>query len=370
MILKQTDKGVNLRKISAATFLLLALMTVCSCENGGNPYIQEGPVYRVGLSVNSADGILGPGPLRNISVSGLSVHDPASYKYYFRALPQWAGSENAYGIISEFTLIENYTAGKELGYFSQGQWLFEIQVKKTESGPVIYTGSNKLYVNAPDTSVSVTVTRGGESELKSTVTVSGLTANRVAGSGDSVEIKYGLTSDHETPLGTVSLNAAAGSTATTAMFDAHSVTELNPGSYWFTFVYKNGIIPVGGASVSFTLDGGESVTLSGDLNYAVFQAALLTINGVSALDVSLSATNSNSEPVTQIERGNPVTFTCTANPSDGASYMWYVNGIYQSGAPGSVFEWLPTQEQFSNIACSVTQGTVSVSTGVNISVTN
>lgn len=333
--------------------LCLAMMFVCSCQDGDSAAdVAGGALYKVNLSVE----LPADGPQRSISVSGGSVSAGLTYWYKATPLWTWPGSENAPGKTNGFVQIADYAAEKDLGYFQQGQWTFDVQVKSGVN--VVYAGSTTVYINAANTPVAVTVSRGGAGVGKGIIAFDTITAARVNAdlASNKVLMEYGLVGQAKTADQTVT----CASDSPSLSFEIADVENLAAGNYWVKLTYLNNTSVVGSAIVNFTLDAGHTATVSGNLEEGEFQTALITINGISSLTLS-EITNSVSAGV--------VTFTCTATPADGAAYQWYINGEKVNDATESSYAWSPDAKQNASITCTVTRGNIVASKSITYRVT-
>ena len=340
--------------------LCLAMIFVCSCQNGGSDDLASGPsLVSVSFDISSY------GPDRTVSVTG--GRGSVSSVYYM-ATPEWAGSENAYGKRDAWTQVTDFggTTGT-IGLFQQGLWTFDIQVRSAK-GAVLYTGTKTAYVNASGTPVVFDVTPAFDGTMKGTITVD-VDATRVVASGDKLVISYGSVADRVNATETITVNPNGSSTAIKADFDIKTINNLAAGMYWVKLEYKNGDNTVGAAALDVTVDGGETAAITGTLDYGQFQNASLSVNGLAMLELTLEAKNNSAVSVTQIAENQTVTFTCTATPSDGATYQWYINGALMPGN-AATYSWTPTEAQFANIACSVTRGKIAMSINMDFTVTD
>lgn len=337
--------------------LCLAMIFVCSCQNsGGSDDLASGPsLVSVSFDIDSY------GPSYAVSVAGGrgTVSD-----VYYKANPKWTNGD-AYGKVTEWTEADLFSGSEgTLGLFAQGQWQFDIQVR-SENGAVLYTGTKTEYINAGNHALTFNVTPAFDGTGSITVDV---TANRVVASGDKLVITYGPTSDRDvesdttTTLDDVVPNGS--STATVADFDVQTINNLAAGMYWVKLEYKNGASVVGAATVDLTLDGGETAAISGTINYGEFQTTTLTINGLKTLQLEFASNPAGSE----VESDESVTFTCSATPSNGSSYQWYVNGVLQTGKTEPTFTWTPSEAQYANISCSVVNGSIAASVSKDFTV--
>ncbi len=340
--------------------LCLAMIFVCSCQNGGSDDLASGPsLVSVSFDISSY------GPSYAVSVTG---GRGSVSSIYYKATPQWAGSENAYGKRDAWTQVTEFggTTGT-IGLFQQGQWTFDIQVRSAK-GAVLYTGTETAYVNASGTPVVFDVSPAFDDTMKGTITVD-VDAKRVVASGDKLVISYGSVEDTANAIETITVVPNGSSTAEKADFDKETIDNLAAGMYWVNLEYKNGDNPVGTVPLYVTVDGGETAAITGTLDYGLFQTPSLSVNGLAVLTLTLAAKNNSDEAVTQIAKNQTVTFTCTAVPADGATYQWFINGAPMPGNEAT-YSWTPSAAQFANIACGVTSGNIAMSINMDFTVTD
>lgn len=350
-----------MKKNLIVLLLCLSILFVCSCQNGtGSDDIAGGALYKVNLSVE----LPADGPQRTISVSGGSVA-AGDLTYWYKATPNWTNGD-AFGKVAEFTQIADYAAETELGPFQQGQWKFDVQVKKaiiqdeTIIGyNVIYEGSVTEYINAPDKAVIVVVDRDGTNVAKGTIDFGEIKAARVNPTLNlnKVVMEYGIVG--ESAIGDPTTVTCA-SDIQDLSFNIADITNLAAGNYWVKLTYKNGDAVIGSSYYAFTLEGGETAAVTGNLVEGEFQTALITINGISSLSLT-EITNSVSAGV--------VTFTCTATPSADTTYQWYINGEKVVGATESSYAWSPDAKQNASITCTATHGNIVASKSITYQVT-
>ncbi len=344
-----------MKKNLIVLLLCMAMIFVCSCQNGtGSDDIAGGALYKVNLSVE----LPADGPQRTISVSGGSVSGELTY--WYKATPNWT-NENVFGKTAGFVEIEDYAAEKDLGYFQQGQWTFDVQVKSGAN--VVYTGAaTTVYINAANTPVEVTVTRGGAGVGTGTIAFDTITAAKINPTLNlnKVLMEYGLVGQ-DADLETNQTKTCAADSPSLS-FEIDDVEGLAAGNYWVKLTYLNNTAEVGSAIVNFTLDAGQTATISGNLVEGEFQTALITINGISS-SFTLSEIESS------VDAG-VVTFTCTATPAGETTYQWYINGdAVGSATTVPSYEWSPTAYQNASITCTATRGNIVVSKSITYQVT-
>ena len=147
--------------------LIALLLTLSSCSDGSSS--DNGPVP-VSLSLShshTAD--------RIVSVD--EAVDLSSFAFYYKATPLWTGSDfgTIVGQTAGFVKINSYRDGKDLGYFAQGKWLFEVEVRLIDQEAaeadwaLFYSGSSELYISS--SSYEITIPVIGQSNEDGTVSI-------------------------------------------------------------------------------------------------------------------------------------------------------------------------------------------------------
>ena len=184
-------------------FFLLALM-LTSCSDGSSS--DNGPV-QVSLSL-SRSGVSS----RIVSVD--EAVDLSSFAFYYKATPQWTGSDFA-GVVGQtagFVRIDSYRDGKELGYFAQGKWLFEVEVRLIDPEAaeadwvLFYSGSTELYISTSNYAITIPVV--GEGSEDGTVYISVLAPT--VSESDSMTITYSGTGSGSVPAGDIEIERTTG----------------------------------------------------------------------------------------------------------------------------------------------------------------
>ena len=358
------------KRMTVFLFLCLAMMFVCSCQNGDSTAdVAGGALYKVNLSVE----LPADGPQRTISVNGGSV--TGELTYWYKATPNWTAGDaygKTYEIVNDesvhgFVQIEDYEYEEErdLGYFQQGQWTFDVQVRKAST--VIYAGSTTVYINAEETPVEVDVTRGGAGVGTGTIAFGEITAARVNATLNlnKVVMEYGLVGQAkagEQEVKCPSRDPENYPDDPDLQNLSFVIAPVSPaaGNYWVKLTYYNNTSVVGRSIVNFTLDAGETATIAGTLEEGVFQTALITITGISSLSLSNIIDN---------ERDGVVTFRCEALPADDVTYQWFINGVAVDGATSYEYTWTPTAYQNASITCTATRGNIVASKSITYKVT-
>lgn len=350
--------------------ILMVSALVFSCGGSGGSAEDNAPV-KVSFIVDT--------PQSDIAKIATVDGSTATYKFYYAAVPQWAGdvdgfssiqgATSAYGTaVADLTYVampNGYEPGTKgnLGYFAQGSWKFYAQVRKQNSGnteTVLYEGAtNVVYINEAN---NQTISTGENTSIQANVITIDVTRVAAAGTANvSIDIEVPKLSASGTALtvtysdGTTSTqvnNLASTATPTQTgnwVRFTGSADNLNTGSYTFTLTSKNGSTPVGGAVLAFDLIPGENRTITGTIENGVWQTTLLTIN-VPTLTVNVTGAATATV-------GSASTYTCTATASqlasgDSVAYQWYVNDAVATGtSTNGTYSFTPAAAGYYYVTC-------------------
>jgi len=311
-----------------ALVLFIAMAVACtliSCGGSGSSS-ADSSLGTVTLGVSGLDS------QRVVSVTG----GTSTFYYYYKATPNWTGTDvtTPQGKTSDFTQI-TYSAGVSLGYFAQGNWTFEVEVRDgtSESANVLYSGSTTQYINAGSNTISIAVTK--DTTGKGTIAFS-ITAPTVEAS-DKITIPT-------SPSVTVSPTLSYADNITTATVAA---TEFDSGNYTITILHtKADGTAVGGATMGVNVANGTATTVSGTIESGVWQAEALTLTGITTFSITVSGSAS-------VAKSTDATFTATATitGSTVSSYQWYVNGVAQSGATSASYTFNQASGGYYQVSC-------------------
>ena len=324
------------------TALLVMAVLFASCSNGGGSGESEAPV-KVSFIIDT--------PHSDVAQTAGVNNSTAGYEFYYAAIPQWTGSDfsaqGATGGTNEtptYAVVPGnnnatYSAGSQanLGYFSQGSWIFYAQVRKAGTNTVVYQGNTgKVYING-DTATHTIVINVARNTSAGTATVtvdievpnvSDATTLTATYNGGSITLsKYDYITDSTDP------DYANNPTNGTGWSRFIGSGSLATGSYTFTLTSKDGSTPVGGSVLAFDIIPGENRTISGTIENGEWQTILFTIN-VPTLDITLAGASS-------VTHGVPTIFTCTATATqlestDSVTYEWFVGtSSVQAAAAGT-----------------------------------
>lgn len=322
-------------------FFLLALM-LTSCSDGSSS--DNGPV-QVSLSL-SRSGVSS----RIVSVD--EAVDLSSFAFYYKATPLWTGSDFAgvVGQTADFVRIDSYRDGKDLGYFAQGKWLFEVEVRLIDQEAaeadwvLFYSGSTELYISTSNYAITIPVV--GEGSEDGTVYISVLAPT--VSESDSMTITYSGTGSGSVPAGDIEIERTTGDDRWTS-FLVDSLA-LPAGQYTFCLTYNDGTDDVGGATVAVNVNPGMTTSITGTVESGVWQNETVSMTGLHSFGIKLSAAGNKME----VAKNGTLVYTCTKTPGslDIDSYEWYVNGDLQTGEASSTFTFVASNFDFDY--CTVT----------------
>ncbi|MBO7048938.1 MAG: BspA family leucine-rich repeat surface protein [Spirochaetia bacterium] len=242
---------------SILALLLTISVILAGCDNGSAPDSaaeKSSGLVKVCLSVDGETS----GVQKTVSVNST---DWASFKYQYKATPQWSGTD-IQGEIG-WTEISCYEAGVSLGYFTPGKWVFGVRV--LSGATVIYEGfSDVIEVKNDSVDVDVSVTTVSVRSVHISVTAP-------TASNESLSISYSG--------GAVSAIIDSRQNNTT-LFE-YTVPNLDAGRYTFTLTHQ----PTGcSESIEIQLPQNGKAEITGslennvwDLDSSIVQARNITI---------------------------------------------------------------------------------------------
>lgn len=315
-------------------FLILMIFAFSGCSTGDSN--SDSGLVQVSLGISSS------GSQKIVTASGSP--DPANFRFFIQALPEWSGVDyiDPVGKIAQFTKIDTYTPGMSLGYFAQGQWTFNVEIRDTDETTVLYSGSTTTYINSSNSSVIVSVSSAMTGNGKISINISAPTVADGNTSDDTFVITYGnnvevpvvITRDMETNMTVASLVP----------------TDFASGNYLFTIKHKNGTAEVGGAIVSVTIFPDITTTLSGTVEAGRWVAEQLTLTGITTATMTVEATGG----AVTVPKNTDLVFTASVT-IEGATvnaYQWYVNGERpESGENGNRFTFRKSKKDYYQVFC-------------------
>lgn len=321
-------------------FILMTLLIIglSACSNGGSS--DNGPV-KVSLAVDAYHGAAS----RIVSVE--EAVDLSSFVFFYKATPQWTGSEFASitGQTAGFVKINSYRDGKELGYFAQGKWLFEVEARlSSDETTVVFSGSAETYISSSNFAITVPVI--GQADDDGTVYISVLAPT--VSESDTLTITYSGTSSGSVSAGDIEIERTTGDDRWTS-FLVDSLA-LPAGQYTFCLTYNDGTDDVGGATVAINVNPGMTTSITGTVESGVWQNESVSMTGLHSFGIVLTAAGNKVE----IAKNGTLVYTCTKTPGslDIDSYEWYVNGELQTGQTASTFTFVASNFDFDY--CTVT----------------
>lgn len=329
-------------------FLLILILSLAliGCSDGSSA--SSGPV-KVSLAVDSSSG-----SAANVVTVTENI-DPTKFAYYYLAKPLWTGSDFTTiqgDTAGRYARITNYLTSKDIGFFAQGKWHFDVEVRLADE-TVVYTGSVDQYINADNNTVEVLVTKN--TDAYGFVTIDSIKAPTVDGNIDDEVISDKLIITYEGP--------ASGSIADDDISIKHSTVEsdqrtkfttvdaipLKAGDYIFFFTYNDGTSDVGGAIKSVSIIPGVTTNISGTIETGPWKDETFKLTTGNPLEIKVSSDK------TEVPKTGSATYTCTkvAGP-DITTYSWYVNWELQDGQTASTFTLTASDYESFGDYCTVT----------------
>ena len=332
-----------MKKVLSVLTVLVVVSMLFACANGGGSDSDNSPV-KVSFNVET--------PHEDIAKIA-AVDSPASFTYWYKAVPQWTGVDFTAiqgSTNNAFVQIDSYAAKKDIGLFAQGSWKFWAQVKV--NGVVLYESAADpavTYINSTDLV-------GGKKEITLDVT-------RTAGQGSAdVTIAIEAPDTGATPtltagysgqaVGNVTITKVAATEHTGGGWSRYtgSATGLASGSYLFTLTTTDGTNPVGGAVLAFDVLPGVNRTITGTIENGVWQTTLITIN-VPTFTMNVTAAGG----ATSVAKSTNLVYTCTAsstNITGNIAYQWYVGNtpVAQNGT-SSTFTFNQANPGYYYVTC-------------------
>lgn len=339
-----------------------ALIVVCmlfSCGGGsGSDSDSAQKAVAVGFDLN----IVG-----DIS-KAISATDPdyRNIQFWYRAIPQWTSHDgieiqgdtrnNRGKDANNFVQLDSNTftyanPTGTVGYFAQGQWAFDIEVRKplNAGGSAVLwktAASVKQYINSEE-NITITVTKNIDNNKEGTVTFN-VTAPKTANT-DSFEVYYKSvgTAGDGTKI-TSGLTKGGADDASEATLTGSY--DLAAGIYAITVKYYSAADTLVGASTTTAEVIPEgTVTVRGSIENNKWQQTSFTIKGMYKLTATVTASEISTKGT--VTAPGTVNFTCAptitelngaaVTPAPTYSYEWRLNGAIV-GDNSSTYEWTMT----------------------------
>lgn len=347
--------------------VLLAACMICSCGGGsGSGSESAQKAVAVNFDLNIADAVE-----RIISASSQSYED---VEFWYRAIPKWESSEgegykiqgdtrNASGkddnnfvkltdsANNKFTYA-NYNSSGAVGYFAQGRWEFDLEVRKsitvntTTSYAVLWKTTSPVvqYINAENKTINFTLHKNIDATQKGTVQFN-ITAPKTANT-DYFEVYYsplGSTATGDGTKITTGLTKGGDDGAITATLTGS--VDLASGNYAITVKYfSNTNVLVGASTVAAEVIPGGDISVTGSIENNKWQQATFSIKGMYKLCISVTAGSITDKGTVSVADTGTVNFSCapTLTELDGSAvstaptyfYEWRVNGSKEQSGSG------------------------------------
>ena len=359
-------------KTAVLLSVLVALCMLCSCGGGsGSDSDSAQKAVAVGFDLN----IVGD-TAKAISVSEQSYD---GIQFWYKAIPQWTSE---YGNIQGDT---RYAAGKDannfvqlnsftysnptgtVGYFAQGQWAFDIEVRTADGSAILWKTSDtvKKYINETEKNFTFTVTKNIDNTKKGTVTFN-VTTNKKSIT-DFFEVSY-TPINSTTPVTVIDdLDETGTGNVTADDAELSGSTQLDAGLYAITVKYYSAAGKlVGSSTVAAEVIPGGNIRVGGTIENQTYQQTAFTIKGMYKLGVTVEATQTTGERVVgqdaagadikvpTIVAGQPITFTATPSITDLAGAV-DINPTYyyrwDNAAPTTTATYNPTPANPGDFYC-------------------
>ena len=352
------------------TALLVMAVLFASCSNGmgekaeGSGSGSSTQAVKVSLSLG--------GEVANIAQRAVALNgvvDASTFVYYYQATPNWKKADgnpaDAQGKTNGFVAIpypgsgHNYEDGFSLGYFTPGNWTFEVEVRipsPTQQDPehetVLYVGSNTdVVINNALKELTINMSLKTGQNINGTVNVA--VAVPYLGEGTTVTMtKNGtpveLTLYDDGSQGEHSKDYTVTSTSNKTPLAQNGWrlfrlvdASFAPGDYTILLQYKDVVNAVdkvvGGAAVAFTVVNDGNYLICGTIENGKYQIVELTLNGIDAVDLSMVTDpydDQHDQNITTIGQDGSLKFIVTDRWSEthAGTYTWYVNGVETDSA--------------------------------------
>ncbi len=346
-------------KVCVLLSALIVLCMLCSCGGGsGSESSSSMKTVAVGFDLNIVETAA-----KSISVTDQSYSD---LQFWYSAIPQWT-SHDEIAIQGDtrvdgqktFVKLNNFTFDNPtgtVGYFAQGQWAFDIEVRKPLNAggyAVLWKKYDDVrYINTAGT-ITFTVAKNIDDSKSGTVKFN-VTAPKTANT-DSFKVYYKLlgTNGAETliPSGLTKggANDAAEATLTGSYALPSGLYSITV-KYYSSYTDEQNFALVGASTVAAEVIPDGDITVTGAIENNKWQNTSFTIKGMYKLTVAVTATEISQKGTVSVDTTETVHFTCTptlkmldgttpAGISPAYIYEWRVNGsMVQSGA-SATYNW-------------------------------
>ncbi len=382
-------------KVCVLFSVLIAICMICSCGGGSGSGSDSSAQKAVAVGFNVE---INDSASRILSVTG---NDYSDIEIWYRALPQWTSTdgfkiqgdtrENSARDASNFvklTVIDAQTPANNkftydkpygtVGYFAQGQWLFDIEVRKPQTTGAAAVLWKTAAAGVPKTINSLDLTEGKknlEFEVAKNIDTSksgkvtfNVSTNKKS-TTDFYEVSYSsLGSTTSTPVTTLTQTGKGNVTA-----DYVTLTgdiSLSSGFYAITVKYYSAASTlVGLSTVAAEVIPGGTITVSGTIENQEYQNTAFKINDMYKLGLTVAASKITGETTVGVEDlatvavGTPITFTASPELQDlagnavtGVSKTYYYcwnGGATATGENPEKFTYTPAAPGAFYVNCIV-----------------
>ena len=311
----------------------IVILSLGACSSAGD---DGDNTVEVSMGLSSAAG--------QKMVTATGSLDPSDFRFFIQALPAWTSTDYASikGTIQNYTKINTYTPGMSLGYFAQGQWTFNVEVRDTDETTVLYRGSISSYINTSNSSIIVPVSSVISGDGTISINISAPTVADGNANDDTLEITYG---------NNTVVQAVITRNMTTNMTEAVlAATSFPAGDYLFTIKHKNGAADIGGAIVALTVFPDVATAITGTVESGRWVSEKLTLTGITTATMTVTAEGG----AVTVRKDTDIVFTANVD-IDGAKingFHWYVNGVRPDSDTGSdTFTFRKSKADYYQIFC-------------------
>ena len=364
--------------------VLIAACMICSCGGGsgsGSESAQKAVAVSFDIDISSS--------VEN--VLSVSDHDFSTIEIWYKATPKWSSTELGTSIqgttsnafvkltVIDATHPENNkftydNPSGTVGYFAQGKWEFEIEVRKPHANntyAVLWktAAPETKYVNETENSFDFTVVKNIDASKTGTITFD-VTTNKKSTS-DFFEVSYA-------PLGGgTSVSVEIGSGKPLVATGTGDVTadeaklsgsvDLPSGFYAITVKYYSAASKlVGKSTVATEVLNGDTVTIDGTIENQVYQNTSFTIKGMYKLTLEVEASKITGETTVGFDDlatvgvDTELKFTATPTLTDlagnavsGVSPTYYYIWNNGESSTTNTFSYTPTAPGAFYVDCIV-----------------
>lgn len=390
-----------MKKVLFVLTVLIAACMICSCGGGhGGSDSSAQNAVAVGFNIDVND----------FALKALNVHDHdySNIEIWYKATPKWESAE--LGTIQGITLptttsttpdfikltdtvndkfvFPDFTG--EVGYFAQGKWEFEIEVRMPNSTDNTYavlwkTSSPKIvYINENNKSIIFTVAKNIDANKTGSIIIDKIKTNKKS-TTDYFEVSYApLTGGTSTSIeiGSGKPLASTGTGDDTADYAELSgtVTGIPAGFYAITVKYFSApaiadpATPaklVGKSTVAAEIIPGDPLKIYGTIENQEYQQTTFAIKGMYKLGLTVTASKITGETTVGVDDlatvavNTPVTFKAVPSVTDlggtavtdftpSYKYIWNNESPVDGATDGtSTYSFTPTTPGAYYVDCIV-----------------